>query len=79
MISQRGVHQPQRGGANIPFAQFFLKTAWKWKKFGQEGGRVPCAPPLDPPLFKLSRAVMTTLELLPIYGFVCERCFFLYY
>ena len=50
-ISQTGGRQPQRGGANILFDQFFPKTAWKWRKFDPEGGaRVPVPPPLDPPM-----------------------------
>ena len=39
------------GGANLLFGHFFLKTAWKWRNFGPEGGVRPSRPPLDPPLF----------------------------
>ena len=73
-ISQRGCANP-RGGTNILFDQFFPKTAWKWKKFGPEGGEArPCAP-LDPPLitskyylyfdFHMDRIQMSMLTKVP--------------
>ena len=50
-ISQTGVIIPKMGPLTYYFKQFYLKTAWKWKKFGPRGGRerVPGAP-LDPPM-----------------------------
>ena len=44
-----------RGGANIPFDQFFQKTAWKWKQNLAKRGRASLASPLDPPLIKSSK------------------------
>ena len=35
-------------GVNLLFGKILPKTAWKWKKFDPEGGRVASAPPLDP-------------------------------
>ena len=42
----RGGAPTPRGGANLWFCQFSLKTAWKRRIFGRRGGGVPCAPPL---------------------------------
>ena len=42
-----GLRQPQ-GAPTYYLTNFFRKTAWKWKKFGPEGGGTSLAPPLDP-------------------------------
>ena len=45
---------PQGGGAPTPKSaiifQFFAENCMKMKEFGPPGGRVPGAPPLDPPM-----------------------------
>ena len=54
-VADPGFHQG--GGANSPggwrqhtILPNFPKNCMKLKEFGPQGARVPCAPPLDPPL-----------------------------
>ena len=44
-----GGANPQGEGANLLFGQKIPKNYMKMKEFGP-GGRVPGAPPLDPPM-----------------------------